>query len=158
MRVLFTVILLAAFAGFGVFLYFDDQPTIVEEPLPMPEYGEITVKHAAPLFSDGLPDGYAVVDVRSAEEYDNVHVVGTINIPISIFEESEQPCKAVVRELPKDKKIIFLCNMGVRSGDMYYNLVDPVEDLGCGIEKDGLYYLNAEVQYNLDKLIIKAHE
>jgi len=158
MKLFITILMLGAFAAFGVYLYFDDQPTVVVEPLPMPEFGEITVEHTAPLFADGLPSDYAVVDVRSTEEFNTVHVSGTINIPISIFEDSENPCRAVVSELPKDKKIIFLCNMGIRSGDMYYNLTDPVEDLGCGIDKTGLYFLNAEVKFNLDKLIIKAHD
>lgn len=158
MRILFTAMIFAAFAGLGIYLHFDGQPTVVESPLPMPAYGEITVKHAAPLFYDGLPEGYAVVDVRTAEEFQTVHVVGTVNIPVNIFEESNNPCRDLVYELPKAKKIIFICNKGIRSADMYYNLTDPEEDLGCGIDKTGLYYLNANVQYNMDRLIIKASD
>lgn len=150
--VLVVVVLLCA----GGYFYMANQPTKVANPLPMPETGEITVQNAAPLFANGLPADYAVVDVRTKEEYSAQHTRGTINIPVAIFEDAEDPCAEVEKLLPKDKKIIFVCPFGPRSKDMYGNLTDSKEDLGCGLPKEGLYHLWANVKFKDDRIIVKG--
>jgi rhodanese-related sulfurtransferase len=139
-----------------VYFYISGQPTKIANPLPMPETGEITVEHAAPLFAGSLPADYAIVDVRTKEEYAKISTKGTINIPVAIFEDAEDPCAEIEALLPKDKKLIFVCPFGPRSKDMYANLTDPVEDMGCGLDKNGLYHLWANIKYKPDHIVVKA--
>jgi rhodanese-related sulfurtransferase len=53
-------------------------------------------------------DEYALIDVRNPDEYQAGHLPGATLIPVnSVFQRRE--------ELPKDKKIIFVCAVGQRS-------------------------------------------
>jgi rhodanese-related sulfurtransferase len=53
-------------------------------------------------------DGVAVIDVREPHEYSTGHVPSAALIPVnSVFARRE--------ELPKDKKIVFVCEVGQRS-------------------------------------------
>ncbi len=54
-------------------------------------------------------DGAVVVDVRRHDEWITGHVSGAIHIPIDDLLDR-------VDELPKDKKLLFICAAGVRSG------------------------------------------
>jgi len=55
----------------------------------------------------GQPD-VAVIDVREPHEYNAGHIPGATLIPVnSVFARRE--------ELPKDKKIVFVCAVGQRS-------------------------------------------
>lgn len=155
MKKIILILLVAVLAGAGVYYYVSNQPAKVANPLPMPEYGEITVEHAAPLFADGLPADYAVVDVRTEAEAAEVTTAGLINIPVALFEDADDPCAEVMAKLPKDKKIIFACPFGPRAKDMYLNLTDPVEDLGCGMDKAGMYHLQATLKYKKDHLVVQ---
>jgi len=156
MKKFILILLVIAIAAVAYYFYASNQPTKVANPLPMPEYGQITVEHAAPLFDGKLPEDYAVVDVRTVEEYAKVHTNGTINIPVAIFEDADEPCKEVIAQLPKDKKIIFVCPFGPRSKDMYGYLTDSVEDLGCGLPKAGLYHLWANIKYKDNYIVVKG--
>ncbi|ADD68980.1 hypothetical protein Dacet_2218 [Denitrovibrio acetiphilus DSM 12809] len=156
MKKVFLVFILVVILGASGYYYMSNQPTKVASPLPMPAFGEITVEHAAPLFADGLPSDYAIVDVRTAEEFEKIHTDKTINIPVAIFEDADEPCKDIMAKLPKDKKIIFVCPFGPRSKDMYQFLTDPVEDLGCGMAKEGLYHLWANIKYKKNHIVIKG--
>ena len=142
------------FAGIGAVIYISGTPRKVAEPLPMPESGKITVQNAAPLFYDSLPADYYVVDVRTPKEYEQTHTEGVVNIPVALFEENGA-CETIVPRLPKGKKVIFVCPLGPRAEEMFYNLTDSKEDGGCGIEPDGLYYLTAKVKYGKKKLILR---
>lgn len=122
----------------------------------MPSYGKITVEHAAPLFDGKLPENYTVADVRTVEEYADINTPGTINVPVAIFEDSDAPCEEIASKLPKGKKIIFVCPYGPRSQEMYENLTASVDDLGCGMEKDGLYHLWANIKYKPDHIVVKS--
>jgi len=153
-KLLLLVVALVLIVGAG-YVYKSGMPTKIENPLPMPTTGEVRVENVAPLFYDGLPADYAIVDVRTKEEYAKESTEGTINIPVAIFEDSDEPCKEIISQLPKDKKIIFICPFGPRSKDMYQNLTDPVEDMGCGLEKEGLYHLWARVKYKKDRLVVQ---
>lgn len=65
----------------------------------------IDVAEATGLVGDA---DYAVIDVRNPDEYANGHLPGATLIPVnSVFQRRE--------ELPKDKKIIFVCAVGQRS-------------------------------------------
>lgn len=66
----------------------------------------ITVDEAAEMIKE---DGVAVIDVREPHEFAGGHLPGATLIPVnSVFNRRE--------ELPKDKKIIFVCAVGQRSG------------------------------------------
>jgi len=65
----------------------------------------ISVDEATQLVGN---DEYAVIDVRNPDEYARGHLPGATLIPVnSVFQRRE--------ELPKDKKIIFVCAVGQRS-------------------------------------------
>jgi len=64
----------------------------------------VTVQEAKEMVGDGA----YVVDVREAHEFVTGHVPGAAHIPVAtVFTRRE--------ELPKDKKLIFVCAMGQRS-------------------------------------------
>lgn len=53
-------------------------------------------------------DAYVVIDVRDPHEYQAGHIPSAALIPVnSVFARRD--------ELPKDKKILFVCKMGQRS-------------------------------------------
>jgi rhodanese-related sulfurtransferase len=54
-------------------------------------------------------DDVVIVDVRRPDEYAEGHVKGAMFIPVD-------DVLARVDELPKDKKLLFICAAGVRSG------------------------------------------
>ena len=54
-------------------------------------------------------DTVAVIDVRTDDEYVSGHVRGAIHIPVD-------EVLARIDELPKDRKLLFICAAGVRSG------------------------------------------
>ena len=68
---------------------------------------------------------YIIVDVRTKEEYDQLHVKGSINIPYDQIDENV--------DLDKDKNIFVYCKSGNRSS-IAYNTLDSlgynVYDLG----------------------------
>lgn len=69
-------------------------------------YYRISVEEAAGMFGQ---DDVAFVDVRAPNEYAGGHIKGAIFIPHEeIFGRMD--------ELPSDKKLMFICAQGVRSG------------------------------------------
>lgn len=140
--------------GGGAYFYVSNTPKKVANPLPMPESGKITVENVAPLFYEGLPADYFVVDVRTVQEYEKKHTDGMVNIPVALFEE-DGACEKIIPQLPEGKKIIFVCPFGPRAEEMFYDLTDPVEDGGCGLTPEGMFYLVAKVKYGKDGLIIR---
>lgn len=79
-------------------------------------------------------DNYVIVDVRTKEEYESGHVVGSINIPYDEIDEDT--------DLDKDKTIIVYCRSGNRSSTAYNTL----KNLGYEV-----YDLGAYDTINLDK-------
>ena len=55
------------------------------------------------------PDQTVVVDVRRDDEWVTGHVSGAIHIPIDDLPDR-------IEEVPRDKKVLFICAAGVRSG------------------------------------------
>ena len=54
-------------------------------------------------------DGVAFVDVRRTDEYTEGHIKGALFITVD-------DVLARIDELPEDKKLLFICAQGVRSG------------------------------------------
>lgn len=54
-------------------------------------------------------DDYVMVDVRRDDEWVTGHVTGAIHIPIDDLTDR-------MAEVPMDKKVLFICAAGVRSG------------------------------------------
>ena len=68
-------------------------------------FHRLTVAEASTMLGDA---DVAVIDVREPHEFSGGHVPGATLLPVnSVFARRE--------ELPKDKKIIFVCQVGQRS-------------------------------------------
>ncbi len=55
------------------------------------------------------PDGTIVIDVRRDDEWVTGHVAGAIHIPVDDLTDN-------MDRIPTDKKVLFICAAGVRSG------------------------------------------
>lgn len=55
------------------------------------------------------PENIVVVDVRRDDEWVTGHVAGAVHIPIDDLADR-------ISEVPQDKKVLFICAAGVRSG------------------------------------------
>lgn len=77
--------------------------------MPRKEQGEpfyrVTVDEARRILEEG---DAVVVDVRNPDEYRAGHVKGALFIPVDQVMER-------AGELPRDKKLLFICAAGVRS-------------------------------------------
>ena len=95
--------------------------------VPGEPYTRITTDEAAELHGK---DDYAFVDVRRMDEYMDGHVKGALFITVDDL-------LGRIDELPQDKKLLFICAAGVRSGlacemaaamgfdsDVLYNIED----------------------------------
>ena len=69
-------------------------------------YYRISLDEAAEMYGG---DDAVVVDVRRPDEYAEGHVKDAIFVPVDDI-------LARIEELPKDKKLLFICAQGVRSG------------------------------------------
>ena len=58
---------------------------------------------------DADPDNIVVVDVRRDDEWVTGHVKGAIHVPIDDLSDR-------IDQVPQDKKVLFICAAGVRSG------------------------------------------
>ena len=56
-----------------------------------------------------MAEGSLLIDVREQNEYDELHIPGSILLPLSELAERYE-------ELPKDKALIMQCRSGGRSG------------------------------------------
>ena len=129
-------------------------PDRVARATPMPAFGEVRVEHVAHLFYEGIPDGYIIIDARTEEEYAQWHTEGTVNFSRHIFEEDDA-CEKAREVFGKGEKIIIVCPYGPGAKEVYENLIDPVEAMGCGIDKEGIYRLWARVRFLKDRIIVK---
>lgn len=73
---------------------------------PGEPYYRISVDEAAQMYGQ---DDVVVVDVRRPDEYAEGHVKNALFIPVD-------DVLARIEELPRDKKLLFICAQGVRSG------------------------------------------
>lgn len=58
---------------------------------------------------------YFLLDVRTGEEYENGHMEGSVNIPVDDLRER-------INKIPRDKKIIIYCKIGLR-GYLAYRML-----------------------------------
>lgn len=95
--------------------------------VPGEPYTRITTDEAAELHGN---DEYVFVDVRRMDEYMDGHVKGALFVTVDDL-------LGRIDELPQDKKLLFICAAGVRSGlacemaaamgfesDVLYNIED----------------------------------
>ena len=73
---------------------------------PGEPYSRVSVEEAAEMYEN---DNTVVVDVRRPDEYEAGHVKGSLHVPVD-------DVLARIEEIPKDKKLLFICAQGVRSG------------------------------------------
>ena len=73
---------------------------------PGEPYYRISIAEAAEMYGD---DDVTYIDVRRPDEYREGHVKEALFIPVD-------DVLGRIDELPKDKKLLFICAMGVRSG------------------------------------------
>ena len=73
---------------------------------PGEPYYRISTDEAAAMHGD---DGVVFVDVRRLDEYAEGHIKGAVFMPVD-------DVITRVDELPGDKKLLFICAIGVRSG------------------------------------------
>jgi rhodanese-related sulfurtransferase len=78
---------------------------------------------------DNEPGNTVVVDVRRDDEWVTGHISGAVHIPIDDLPDR-------MDEVPRDKKVLFICAMGVRSG------------LACELAAATGY--DSEMLYNVD--------
>ena len=69
-------------------------------------YWRISLDEAKAMMDSG---NAVVIDVRKPDEWASGHVAGAIHIPVD-------DVLARIDELPQDKKLLFICAAGVRSG------------------------------------------
>ncbi len=62
-----------------------------------------------PNFKDLIDQGAEVIDVRTAQEYDNGHIRGSRNLPLHILSERLDIIQSW------DKPVILVCQSGARS-------------------------------------------
>ena len=89
---------------------------------PGEPYRRVNIKEAKQILDEG---NAAVVDVRRDDEWLAGHVKGAIHIPIDDL-------LTRFNELPKRKKLLFICAQGVRSGlgcEMAAAMGVPTQDL-----------------------------
>ena len=67
---------------------------------------ELTADDLNELLNSDKP--YQLVDVRTKEEYKNYHLEGSVNMPISRFQEQ-------LKELDSGKPVCLICQSGIRS-------------------------------------------
>ena len=74
--------------------------------IPGEPYQRITIDEASEMFED---DGVTFIDVRRMDEYVDGHIKNALFITVDDL-------IARIDELPEDKKLLFICAAGVRSG------------------------------------------
>lgn len=90
------------------------------------------------------PDDVLIVDVRDVEEYAAGAIPGSINMPVGGLDDT-------MFELPDDKRIVFVCTSGGRSGEAY----DLVQLLRPELN---VVFVDAVIKYNKDGTVeITAH-
>ena len=75
---------------------------------PGEPYFRVDSNEANSMLNDE-PEDTVVVDVRRDDEWVTGHISGAVHIPIDDLPDR-------IEEVPRDKKVLFICAMGVRSG------------------------------------------
>lgn len=96
--------------------------------------GEIKKADFLKLIND-RPEGLLLVDVKPADEYEDDHIPGAINIPSDNIADH-------IDTLKEAEQVVFYCATGSSSAMAYYAAEDN--------EVEGTQFLNAEILYNAD--------
>ncbi|MCX7695305.1 MAG: FAD-dependent oxidoreductase [Caloramator sp.] len=83
--------------------------------------GDMKIIHADEL-KDINKDEYFIVDVRTDVEYEGGHLEGAVNIPVDELRKR-------INEIPRDKKIIVYCKIGLRGYVAYRILAQKGYDV-----------------------------
>lgn len=100
------------------------------------EEGSIDVEAFKKIVAEN-PESIMLVDVRDKEDFEAGSFKTAVNMPIDVVE-------AKIDELPTDKPIVFVCNTGAQSGEVYYMIQDVKPSM------KNVFYLEAECTYNKD--------
>ncbi|MDD1745365.1 MAG: rhodanese-like domain-containing protein [Candidatus Methanoperedens sp.] len=74
-------------------------------PSEKAKYVDVSVQQGKEMIDNG---GVFILDVRTQEEYNEGHIMGSILIPVDELDSR-------LKELPRDKKILVYCRTGHRS-------------------------------------------
>jgi len=82
-------------------------------------YENISLAHAHEHWQEGAtsPIPFAILDVRSEEEFADGHIAGAINIPVQVLASR-------LADVPKNKRLYVHCEAGVRSARAAKILID----------------------------------
>ena len=107
--------------------------------MPRQEQGEpyyrLSIEEAAEMYGD---DEVVFVDVRRPDEYIDGHIKEALFITVD-------DVLARIDELPKDKKLLFICAQGVRSG------LAAEMAAAMGYEQEKLFNIEEGTQAWIDK-------
>lgn len=111
--------------------------------LPDASAGIIPIDEFQTLLA-GTPEDVLLVDVRDPEEFEAGHIPGSVNMPVGDLED-------LVFDLPTDKRVIYLCTSGGRSGEAYDITMLLSPDVNAG-------FVDAVVKYAKDGSVeVTAH-
>ncbi len=74
-------------------------------------YDDLDIESYREQFASGNSGDYQLIDVREVDEFENGHIPGTINIPMSEIQ-------ARFEEISEDSPVILVCATGNRSGQV----------------------------------------
>ena len=97
---------------------------------PGEPYYRINLDEAAEMYG---ADDVVVVDVRREDEYGAGHIKGAMHVPVD-------DVLARVEELPNGKKLLFICEVGVRSG------LAAEMSAAMGVDSENLYNIEDGTQ------------
>lgn len=102
--------------------------------------GEVEGSMDIELFKQTLahrPESIMIVDVRDTDEFDRGSFKNSVHISVEELEER-------IKDLPREKPVVFVCSTGARSGEAYY----MVQDLRPSLKN--VYYLEAACTFKKD--------
>ena len=123
----------------------DNAPIQVSAAPELPDAGAgiIPIEEFQALLAN-TPDDVLLVDVRDPEEFEAGHIPGSVNMPVGALED-------LVFDLPTDKRVIYLCTSGGRSGEAYDITMLLSPDVNAG-------FVDAVVKYAKDGSVeVAAH-